>query len=190
MKLKLSIIFILLLNVLLSQEKKIVQIIEAGSFDKNEITLPGANILKKNNKIRVHLLHDGMDIWSDYALFYKKNNSFKAVNFENNDEMKNFISELKIVYDDLWKDHNQINTSINNKLECKFKINNIHELQYVRSLLKSNILVQNLTLKSIELNNNLYSILFVGDIENFKNSLKLSRLNLFYQNNLCNIKLV
>jgi|TARA_B110000967_G_scaffold117293_1_gene120008 lipopolysaccharide export system protein LptA len=78
LKLKLSIIFILLFNVLLSQEKKIVQIIEAGSFDKNEITLPGANILKKNNKIRVHLLHDGMDIWSDYALFYKKNNSFKA----------------------------------------------------------------------------------------------------------------
>ena len=78
MKLKLSIIFILLFNVLLSQDKKIIQIIEAGSFDKNEITLPGANILKKNNKIRVHLLHDGMDIWSDYALFYKKNNSFKA----------------------------------------------------------------------------------------------------------------
>ncbi len=70
------------------------------------------------------------------------------------------------------------------------KINNINELQYVRSLLKSNILVQNLTLKSIELNNNLYTILFVGDIENFKNSLELSRLNLFYQNDLCNIKLV
>ena len=78
MKIKLSIIFILLFNVLLSQDKKIIQIIEAGSFDKNELDLPGANILKKNNTIRVHLLHDGMDIWSDYALFYKKNNSFKA----------------------------------------------------------------------------------------------------------------
>ena len=78
MKIKLSIIFILLFNVLLSQDKKIIQIIEAGSFDKNELDLPGANILKKNNTVRVHLLHDGMDIWSDYALFYKKNNSFKA----------------------------------------------------------------------------------------------------------------
>ena len=78
MKLRLSIILILLFNVLLSQEKKIIQIIEAGSFDKNELDLPGANILKKNNDIRVHLLHDGMDIWSNYALFYKKNNSFKA----------------------------------------------------------------------------------------------------------------
>ena len=78
MKIKLSIIFIFLFNIILSQEKKIIQIIEAGSFDKNEIKLPGANILKKNNSIRVHLLHDGMDIWSDYALFYKKSNSFKA----------------------------------------------------------------------------------------------------------------
>lgn len=78
MKLKLSIILILLFNVLLSQEKKIIQIIEAGSFDKNELDLPGANILKKNDNLRVHLLHDGMDIWSNYALFYKKNNSFKA----------------------------------------------------------------------------------------------------------------
>ena len=80
--------------------------------------------------------------------------------------------------------------SLLNELECKININNISELHYVRSLLKSNILVQNLTLKSIELNNNLYTILFVGDIENFKNSLELSRLNLFYQNDLCNIKLV
>ena len=49
---------------------------------------------------------------------------------------------------------------------------------------------QNLNLKSIELNNNLYSILFLGDIQNFKNSLELSRLNLFYQNDLCNIQLL
>ena len=77
-----------------------------------------------------------------------------------------------------------------NELECKININNINELRYVRGLLKSNILIQNLTLKSIKLNNNLYSILFIGDIKNFKYSLELNRLNLFFQNNLCNIALV
>ena len=51
MKIKLSIIFIFLFNIILSQEKKIIQIIEAGSFDKNEIKLPGANILKKSNSV-------------------------------------------------------------------------------------------------------------------------------------------
>ena len=78
-----------------------------------------------------------------------------------------------------WKEINQINTSLKNELECKININNINELSYVRGLLKSNILVQKLTLKAIKLNNNLYSILFVGDIKNFKNSLELNRLNLF-----------
>ena len=86
--------------------------------------------------------------------------------------------------------YDQINTSLMNELECKININNINELRYVRGLLKSNILIQKLTLKSIKLNNNLYSIFFVGDIENFKDYLDLNRLNLFYQNNLCNIVLV
>ena len=89
-----------------------------------------------------------------------------------------------------WKEINQINTSVKNELECKININNINELSYVRGLLKSNILIQNLTLKTIKLNNNLYSIIFVGDIKDFKNSLQLNRLNLFYDNNLCNIELV
>jgi hypothetical protein len=133
----------------------------------------------------------------------KNNNIFYDVYLFNNNK-KYFLSKISIQnlsYDKLfdnillktinrWKEINQINTSVNNKLECKFKINNINELRYVRGLLKSNILVQNLTLKSIELNNNLYSILFIGDIENFKNSLQFSRLNLFYQNDQCNIKLV
>ena len=78
MKIRISLIFILLFNIVISQERKIIQIIEAGSFDRNENTFPGANILKKDNETRVHLFHDGMDVWSDYALFYKKNNSFKA----------------------------------------------------------------------------------------------------------------
>ena len=56
---------IFFLNLISSQEKKIIKIIEAGSFDRNEKKNPGANILKKNDKIRVHLSHDGMDIWSD-----------------------------------------------------------------------------------------------------------------------------
>ena len=138
------------------------------------------------------------NLWKD-----KNNNNLYDIYLYHNNQ-KYFLSKISIEnysFDKLfgiillktinkWKEINQINTSINNKLECKFKINNINELRYVRNLLKSNILVQNLTLKSIELNNNLYSILFVGDIENFKNSLELNRLNLFYENDLCNIELV
>jgi hypothetical protein len=133
-----------------------------------------------------------------------KNNSFFYDVYLFHNDQKYLLSKISVKnlsYDKLfdnillktinkWKEINQINTSVNNKLECKFKINNINELRYIRGLLKSNILIQKINLKAIELNNNLYSILFVGDIENFKNSLELSRLNLFYQNDLCIIQLV
>ena len=109
------------------------------------------------------------------------------VNILNYEKLFNSIL-LKAI--DKWKEINQINTTSTNMLECKININNINELRYVRSLLKSNILIQSLVLKSIELNNNIYSIFFVGDIEDFKNSLELNRLNLFFHDNLCNIALI
>tara|TARA_B100000780_G_scaffold63921_1_gene41694 strand:- start:7776 stop:9350 length:1575 start_codon:yes stop_codon:yes gene_type:complete len=78
LKTKVSILFLLFFNLIFTQEKKIIEIIQAGSFARNEKINPGANILKKNDNMRVHLLHDGMNIYSDYALFYKKKNSFNA----------------------------------------------------------------------------------------------------------------
>ena len=97
LKIKISILFLFVFNFIYTQEKKIIEIIQAGSFDRNEKTNPGANILKKNDKIRVHLLHDGMNIYSDYALFFKKNNSFKAsgnVILEQGDSIKLFSNNL------------------------------------------------------------------------------------------------
>ena len=137
------------------------------------------NSLKKNNII----IYDVYMYYNNQKYFVSKN----PINKINYDKLFDNILLDSI---DKWKEINQINTSLTNDLECKISINNINELRHVRSLLKSNILIQNLTLKSIKLNNNLYSISFIGDIENFKNSLELNRLNLFFHNNLCNITLV
>ena len=41
-----------------------------------------------------------------------KNNSFSDFDYSNDDEIKVLIGKLKIIYEDLWKDYNQINTSI------------------------------------------------------------------------------
>ncbi|MEE3020799.1 MAG: OstA-like protein, partial [Bacteroidota bacterium] len=60
------------------QETKKVDIRQAASFEVNEKLFPGAKILKSNAEIRVHLHHDGMDIWSDVAYFYETENTFEA----------------------------------------------------------------------------------------------------------------
>ena len=134
-------------------------------------------IIKNKNIYDVYLYHNN-------EKFFVSKISFNNLNYDK------LFDNILFNTIDKWKEINQINTTLINELECKININNINELRYVRGLLKSNILIQNLTLKSIKLNNNLYSILFVGDIDNFKNSLELNRLNLYFQNNLCNIVLV
>ena len=60
------------------QETKKIDIRKAASFEVNEKLFPNAKILKSNAEIRVHLYHDGMDIWSDVAYFYETENSFEA----------------------------------------------------------------------------------------------------------------
>ena len=60
------------------QEAKKIDIRQAASFEVNEKRLPDAKILKSNQTIRVHLHHDGMDIWSDIAYFYETQNFFEA----------------------------------------------------------------------------------------------------------------
>jgi hypothetical protein len=60
-----------------AQEKEI-KIRQAGSFQLDEENFPGANILERSATKQVHLVHQGMDVWSDKAFFYKKENRFDA----------------------------------------------------------------------------------------------------------------
>ena len=60
------------------QEKKTIEIIEAGRFTKDEENYPKANILSKENNLRVKLFHDGATITSDKTFFYSKENKFNA----------------------------------------------------------------------------------------------------------------
>ena len=60
------------------QETKKIDIRQAASFEVNEKYFPDAKILKSNQNVRVHLHHDGMDIWSDLAYFYETRNFFEA----------------------------------------------------------------------------------------------------------------
>ena len=75
------IVFIFILTAIISlkaQEKKIIEIRQAGGSKQDQETFPGANILFKNLDKRVILFHDGALIESDLAYFYAKENFFKA----------------------------------------------------------------------------------------------------------------
>ena len=71
-------LFFLTLALAYGQETKKIDIKQAASFQLNEKRFPNAKILKSNQEVRVHLHHEGMDIWSDIAYFYETKNFFEA----------------------------------------------------------------------------------------------------------------
>ena len=76
--LKLLIILLFTVNTVNSQEEKTIEIIQAGKSIRNSVEYPGANILQKDNNLRVILFHDGAKIESDLSYYYFNENSFKA----------------------------------------------------------------------------------------------------------------
>ena len=62
-----------------AQEKKIIEIRQAGGSKQDQETFPGANILFKNYEKKVILFHEGALIESNLAYFYAKENYFKAI---------------------------------------------------------------------------------------------------------------
>ena len=123
-------------------------------------------------------------------LFYENekhliyNNKTHKLNYED------FFTEISLKSLDKWKQINQIDITVVNRLECKIIINNYNELSYVRNLIQSNRIVKSLSLKSIKLNENLYQILFFDNINHFMNSLTKDRLRLEINDKNCHIKLI
>ena len=165
-----------------------------NKYDFNNNAFKQNNILNKKYGTEYQILINSIKknniIIHDVYLFYNDEKFFVSKILINNLNYDNLFDYILLNSIDKWKEISQINTSLINELECKINISNINELRYVRSLLKSNIFIQNLTLKTIELNNNLYSIAFIGGIKNFKNFLDLNRLNLSYENNLCILEVI
>ena len=83
-------IFLLTVNLVNSQEQRIIEIIQAGKSIRNSTDFPGANILQRDDNSRVILFHDGAKIESDLSYYYFNENSFKAdgkVNFNQGDSL-------------------------------------------------------------------------------------------------------
>ena len=87
---KFLLILLITANTVNSQDQRTIEIIQAGKSIRNSVEYPGANILQKDNDIRVILFHDGAKIESDLSYYYFNENSFKAngqVNFNQGDSL-------------------------------------------------------------------------------------------------------
>ena len=110
----------------------------------------------------------------------KKNVDY--ININNTDQMKNIINDLKIVYEDYWKNFNEINTSI--KLPIYIKIKSFDSLKvsnFEETLDKTNLIYDFFILK-FDKDFIYYQVTFNGTRDNFLKLMRDKNFNFNTQN--------
>ncbi len=111
-----------------------------------------------------------------------KNQSFSNINIKNEENFKEIISELKTVYEDYWKNFNQINTSIKLPLSIKIKNTNNSKISNFEKNLKNIDLIYDFHISKFDTNFIYYQIIFNGTPDNFLKSMGNYNYNFDTQN--------
>ncbi len=106
-----------------------------------------------------------------------KSNTFKNINLENSENLENLINNLKIIYEDFWKDNNLINTSIKLPLQIKIENSDFNLISKFEQTLDTIDLINNYSINRINKGFIFYEIIFNGTPNNFINIMKNNKYN-------------
>ena len=133
------------------------EIIKKYFLDNSIISL----ISKKNNDIKIlsKIIIQGNTVF--------RNDIFKEVNLKEDEEVSSLINDLKTIYEDLWKEQNQINTSI--KLPLLIRVDNTNSktsLKFELSLDEID-LISSYSINKFNKDFIFYEVIFNGTQNNF-----------------------
>ena len=118
-------------------------------------------VFKDDNKIRVF----------NKIFFNQKKNiknlNYTEVNFDNEEELFEFIDNLKLVYEDFWKSQNQINTSVKLSLNISIDNSNNIKINKFEKILSDMDLIYNFSIYKFDNRNNFYKVIFNGTPDKF-----------------------
>ena len=106
-----------------------------------------------------------------------KNNSFSDFDYGNKYEINLLIAQLKIIYEDLWKDYNQINTSIRFPLLVQINNKNFDISPKFEKSLSEIDLIGKYSINKFDSDYIYYEILFNGSPNNFLSIMKNRNYN-------------
>ena len=111
-----------------------------------------------------------------------KNQSFSSVNINNKEDLDDVINNLKVIYEDHWKNYNQINTSI--KLTLNVKVNNNDSIKTTNfeKVLNETDLVYEFFISKFDKNFTFYQIIFNGTPNIFLKKMSDKNYNFDTQN--------
>ncbi len=118
-------------------------------------------VFKDDNKIRVF----------NKIFFNQKKNiknlNYTEVNFDDEEELFEFIDNLKLVYEDFWKSQNQINTSVKLSLNISIDNSNNIKINKFEKILSDMDLIYNFSIYKFDNRNNFYKVIFNGTPDKF-----------------------
>ena len=118
-------------------------------------------VFKDDNKIRVF----------NKIYFNQKKNiknlKYTEINFDEEEELFEFIDNLKLVYEDFWKSQNQINTSVKLSLNISIDNSNNIKINKFEKILSDMDLIYNFSIYKFDNRNNFYKVIFNGTPDKF-----------------------
>ena len=101
-----------------------------------------------------------------------KSNSFNNIDLNNRDNRERLIKNLKIIYEDFWKDNNLINTSIKLPLLIQIENRDLSLTSRFEETLNTVDLISTYKVKKFNKDNVFYEVIFNGTPKNFINIMK------------------
>ena len=100
------------------------------------------------------------------------NQSYKKVDISDDSQLLNIIEKTKIFFEDIWKQNNQINTSIKLPINISINSKKVKQIQLIENYLAQLDLVSNFYVTSLNNNYTIYKIIFNGNPNQFLTLMK------------------
>ncbi len=111
-----------------------------------------------------------------------KSNSFKNIDLNNIDELNTLIDDLKIIYEDFWKENNLINTSIRLPIIIQVDSKDFDLSFKFEETLNKIDLISNFSISKFDKDFIFYELIFNGTPQNFINIMNEQNFNFDTQN--------
>ena len=95
------------------------------------------------------------------------NQSYIKVDISDDLQLLNIVEKTKIFFEDIWKQNNQINTSIKLPINISVNSKKVKQIQLIENYLAQLDLVSNYYITNFNNNNTIYKIIFNGNPNQF-----------------------
>ena len=139
-------------------------------------------IFKNNNEIRVINkinFNKTMDL---------KNLKFKSLNFNSDNDIKEFIENFKTLYENYWKTKNEINTSVKLPLIVSVENKENSKISEFEKILTNIDLIYDFYILKFNNKNNIYKIIFNGSPDKFLKIMNKNNYEFDIQNQIWSLR--